>query len=116
MIQLQLVRTRQTKKYHILTQILLVGKQQTQNQEHYQPSHQNAKKNRKKGTYQRIWSQNHHRQTHHWTELILPMTENIAKQKSNDAIKRKITGNTRNSTRQTHNQETLIRPKKVIIK
>ena len=66
--------------------------------------------------YQRIWSQNHHRQTNHRANLTHPMTANTENQKANGGIKRKIIGNARNRTYQTHRLATLIRPTKVIRK
>ena len=44
------------------------------------------------------------------------MTENIANQKSNNAIKRKSIGRAQNNNRQTHCQETLISLKTFFIK
>ena len=60
------------------------------------------KENRKKSTYQRIRSQNHHYQTHYQANLIRLVTENIENQKSNYAIKVKTIGSARKSTRQNH--------------
>ena len=82
--------------------------------------------------YQRTRSQTHHCQTRHRANMIRPMTaniasleartnmvrmmtENTANPKSRNAIKIKIIGNAQNRNHQTHRQETLIFPTKVII-
>ena len=83
--------------------------------------------------YQRTRIQTHHCQTHHQTNLILPVTENKENLKSianlirpmtaktenlkaRDAIKRKSVGNSQNMNFQNYCQATLICPTKVIIK
>ena len=64
--QVLLVKKYQTQKYHPWAILLLVIKCHTS--KHQQQTHQNAKKNRKKSTYQRIRSHTQVRQNHHSSE------------------------------------------------